>query len=116
MSKYLTSAACVSMFTPARTVQRSSKEGAPVRRWVVGLTFGMAALCTLTSAPAVAQLASTTTYTPPRTKDGHPDLQGVWQVLNTAAWDLEDHAASLGVPAGHGVVEGGAIPYQPAAL
>ena len=31
-------------------------------------------------------------------------------------WDLEDHNASLGVPAGRGVVEGGAIPYQPAAL
>ena len=56
------------------------------------------------------------TYAPPHTKDGHPDLQGIWQVLNTAAWDLEDHGASLGVPAGRGVVEGGAIPYQPAAL
>jgi len=55
-------------------------------------------------------------YSPPRTPDGHPDLQGIWQVLNTAAWDLEDHGATLGVPAGRGVVEGGTIPYQPAAL
>src|SRR6187455_462359 len=26
-------------------------------------------------------------YQPPRTADGEPDLQGIWQVLNTAAWD-----------------------------
>ena len=55
-------------------------------------------------------------HSPPRTPDGHPDLQGIWQVLNTAAWDIEDHNARLGVPAGHGVVEGGPIPYQPWAL
>ena len=50
-----------------------------------------------------------------RTPDGKPDLSGVWQVLNTAAWDIQDHAATKGVPAGQGVVEGNAIPYQPAA-
>ncbi|MBI4888752.1 MAG: hypothetical protein HY824_16765 [Acidobacteria bacterium] len=64
--------------------------------------------------PAAAQAPAP--YNPPRTRDGQPDLQGVWQVLNTAAWDVEDHGARLGVPAGHGVVEGGAIPYQPSAL
>ncbi|SRR5712691_3283761 len=52
----------------------------------------------------------------PRTTDGKPDLSGIWQVLNTAAWDVQDHAASLGVPAGQGVVEGNEIPYQPWAL
>ena len=55
-------------------------------------------------------------YTPPRTLDGQPDLQGIWQVINTAAWDIQDHPARLGVPAGQGVVEGNAIPYQPWAL
>jgi hypothetical protein len=65
---------------------------------------------------AMASAQTSPTYNPPRTKDGHPDLQGIWQALNTAAWDLEDHGASLGVPAGRGVVEGGVIPYQPAAL
>ena len=49
-------------------------------------------------------------------QDEMKKLQGVWQVLNTAAWDLEDHGASLGTPAGYGVVEGGRIPYLPAAL
>ena len=48
-----------------------------------------------------------------RTADGKPDLSGVWQVLNAAAWDIQDHAASLGVPAGAGVVDGNDIPYQP---
>jgi hypothetical protein len=67
-------------------------------------------------APVAAQGSAAASYTPPRTPDGHPDVQGIWQVLNTAAWDLEDHNASLGVPAGHGVVEGGPIPYQPWAL
>ena len=52
-------------------------------------------------------------YAPPRTPDGQPDLQGIWQVVNTAAWDIQDHGGQLGVPAGQGVVEGNEIPYQP---
>jgi hypothetical protein len=63
----------------------------------------------LLAAPAAGQ-------TIPRTGDGHPDFNGIWQALNTAVWNLEDHAASLGVPAGQSVVVGGAIPYLPAAL
>jgi hypothetical protein len=61
----------------------------------------------------------------PRTADGKPDLNGIWQALNTANWDIEEHAARPGlvvalgaagaVPAGRGVVEGGEIPYLPAA-
>jgi hypothetical protein len=49
----------------------------------------------------------------PRTAEGKPNLAGIWQVRNRAAYDLEDHVAKHGVPAGRGVVEGGAIPYQP---
>jgi hypothetical protein len=62
----------------------------------------------------------------PRTADGHPDLNGIWQAMNTAEWDLEPHTAHAGVmimpgaegaePPGIGVVEGGDIPYLPAAL
>ena len=51
-----------------------------------------------------------------RTADGKPDLSGIWQVVNTAAWNIEAHHASKDVPAGQGVVVGGAIPYQPWAL
>src|SRR5690606_30720825 len=63
--------------------------------------------------------------------DGKPNLNGIWQAMNTAHQNLEPHAASgsfggsaadrvLGaiaaVPAGLGVVEGGTIPYKPEAL
>lgn len=73
-----------------------------------------------------AQSAAGRPYRAPRTADGKPDLNGIWQALNTAHWNLEDHPASMGpiaalgafgaVPAGLSVVEGGEIPYQPAAL
>ncbi len=52
----------------------------------------------------------------PRMPDGKPNLQGIWQVLNTAAWDIQDHPARLGVPAGQGVVEGNELPYRPEGL
>ena len=58
-------------------------------------------------------------YAPPRTADGHPDLQGVWRVWNLAKYDVEPHAASEGVPAGAGVIvdpANGMIPYKPWAL
>jgi hypothetical protein len=93
------------------------------------------------AAPAKAKPAATKTmravaYRAPRGPDKiHPDLNGVWQVMNTAGWNVEPHASSaalqmrpgpygpvpakevlaLGavgaVPAGLGVVEGGEIPY-----
>ena len=54
----------------------------------------------------------------------NPDLNGIWQAMNSANWDIEPHAAgpspfpelmgAIGAePAGQGVVEGGKIPYQP---
>ena len=48
-----------------------------------------------------------------RTPDGKPDLSGFWQVSNTAVWDIQDHRAQKGAPAGQGVVEGNEVPYQP---
>ena len=52
----------------------------------------------------------------PRMPDGKPSLEGIWQALNTAAWDIQDHSGRFGVPAGQGVVEGNEIPYQDWAL
>jgi len=79
-----------------------------------------AAILFLAALPAAGQ---TVAYKAPRTPDGHPDLNGIWQALNSANWDIEDHAAappllaSLGAvgaaPPGLGVVEGDGIPYQP---
>jgi hypothetical protein len=59
--------------------------------------------------------------------EGRPNLNGVWQAIGTAYWNLEGHSAEalpdfwqLGaigaIPAGQSVVEGGEIPYLPAAL
>ena len=36
--------------------------------------------------------------------------------MNTANFDIQDHSAQPGVPAGQGVVEGNELPYQPEAL
>ena len=63
--------------------------------------------------PAAAAAQSAATI--PRGADGKPDLSGIWQALNTASWNIEDHSASKDVPAGQGVVEGGELPYLPEA-
>jgi len=65
-------------------------------------------------------------YRAPRL-DGHPDLNGIWQAVTTANWNLEDHDAQPGLhpelegaydaqPAGQSIVEGGVIPYKPEML
>jgi len=51
-----------------------------------------------------------------RMADGRPDLRGVWQALNTAVWNIQDHPAELGVPAGRSIVVGRELPYLPSAL
>jgi hypothetical protein len=76
-------------------------------------------------APTMAA-AQAPAYRAPRTPDGKPNLNGLWQAMNTANWDIEAHSAGpslvreLGaiaaVPAGLGVVEGGELPYRPQAL
>jgi hypothetical protein len=77
------------------------------------------AVVLLTVIPIAGQVPA---YKAPRTTDGKPDLNGIWQSLNTANWDIEAHGARAGrpdlgafgaVPAGLGVVEGGDLPYQP---
>jgi len=75
---------------------------------------------------AVPSNSQTTAYRAPRAADGKPNLNGIWQAMNTANWDLQPHSAAPGMlwqagaagaePAGMGVVEGGEIPYLPAAL
>ena len=71
----------------------------------------------------IAPASYAQSYKAPRTPDGKPNINGIWQTLNSANWDLQEHAAGPGVvvalgavgaaPAGLGVVEGGEIPYLP---
>jgi hypothetical protein len=91
---------------------------------------GVVAVLWLTVAHALAQAPATApfpAYRAPRTADGHPDLNGIWQSFTTANWDIQDHEAQPGPhpeimatygagPAGQGIVEGNEIPYQPWAL
>jgi hypothetical protein len=65
---------------------------------------------------SIAPLLAQPTTAVPRARDGKPNFSGIWQVLNSANFDLQDHSAQNGVPAGQSVVEGGDIPYQPWAL
>src|SRR5437667_1198371 len=90
--------------------------GQPMRYRFADGFLAAVVLIALTATPSAAQTAVAQRAALPRTDDGKPDLSGVWQVLSTAAWDLQDHQAALGVPAGQGVVEGDDIPYQPWAL
>jgi hypothetical protein len=85
----------------------------------LALGFGLA----LMAAPRIVQNRGNSSV--PRTSDAKPDLNGIWQVVNTADWDLLPHEAgpspvlALGAagaePPGLGVVEGDEIPYLPAA-
>jgi hypothetical protein len=77
----------------------------------------LVALAVSSPAPVTGQAPSTLPpYAPPRTSRGQPDLQGVWQAQNTAAWNIEDHFGATGIPAGKSVVESGPLPYLPEAL
>ena len=89
-----------------------------MRKWFGGwiVAVATAGVLAFSLTPVGGQAPAAPGYVPPRTPDGQPDLQGIWQVLNTASWDLEAHGALWEVPGGLGVVEGNEIPYLSAAL
>jgi hypothetical protein len=111
-------------------------------RWVsvvqASVVAGVAAATfALVSGPPVTGQARTSNI--PRI-NGRPDLNGIWQAINTANWDIQAHSAkpalamrpgpvvpiparevmafgAVGaVPGGLGVVEGNELPYTPEAL
>lgn len=79
-------------------------------------------------AKAPAKAAPKSNYKAPRTKDGKPDLNGIWMSSGLANWDLEPHAsgpsvepklgATYALPPSVGFIvdNGGKIPYKPEAL
>src|SRR5580704_12157441 len=104
---------------------------------IVKIILAAGALIAAATMPMAAQTA---TPRGARADAGKPDLNGIWQTMNEANFDIEGHMArpamalrpgphgpvpasavlALGavgaVPPGLGVVEGGEIPYKPAAL
>jgi hypothetical protein len=56
-------------------------------------------------------------FTPKRLADGHPDFGGIWMSGSlSAAFNVEEHAAKYGTPAGPSVITdppGGKLPYLP---
>jgi len=112
-----------------RSPDRQSKH--PLERAVLGALLA----ASLLPVSVLAQAANI-----PRTPSGRPDLNGLWQALGNAHWDIEPHAARpalqmqpgpvVPVPANQvlafgavgsvpwhwGIVDGGTIPYRPEAL
>ncbi len=77
------------------------------------LAGGVAAAALLILSSGRGPIDAQASRTIPRTPDGRPSLEGIWQVRNRASFDLRDHASSYLMPAGQSVIEGGDIPYQP---
>jgi hypothetical protein len=112
-----------------------------MRKTLAGVTAAVVTSTVLTVLyQSVLPLAGqTAAYRAPRTPDGKPDLNGIWQAMNEANYDIQAHMArpamalragpygpvpaaavlALGavgaVPPGLGVVEGDEIPYKPEA-
>ena len=95
----------------------------------IALTAIAAAAMTLCAATSHAQQKAAPAKTARTARiAGQPNINGVWQAMTSANWNLEAHSAealksfwqlgSLGaIPAGQSVIDGdGRIPYKPEAL
>ena len=94
----------------------------------IALTAIVAAAMTLCAATSHAQPKAPAKAARTARVAGQPNINGVWQAMNSANWNLEAHSAeplkafwqlgSLGaIPAGQSVIDGdGKVPYKPEAL
>jgi hypothetical protein len=92
---------------------------------LIALLAGTVAGAVIATTLAPSTRAQSSPATIPRLADGKPNLNGIWQVSNTANWNILAHQARPGpvtalgaafsVPGGLGVVEGNEIPYKPEA-
>src|SRR5687768_14639695 len=91
------------------------RAGSLLRPLLLASLVATSVACTAVDAQGT-RTAAASTYVPPKTADGIPDLQGIWQAVDPAYVNLEAHSASSDGPAGRSVVEGGTIPYLESAL
>src|SRR5579859_6816382 len=96
--------------------ESARRAGRSVLRETLRNSIIAAAMAGMLSWAALPVAAQATISRGPRTADGKPNLNGIWQVLTEANWDLQGHAAAAGpmiplgaigaMPPGQGVVEG----------
>ena len=81
-----------------------------MRNRLRGVRFASAtaALITVLQLGVMPTASQAEAYKAQRTADGKPDLNGIWQALNTANWDVQEHAARPGQVVALGAV--GAVP------
>ena len=110
-------------------------------RWVMSGAIAAAAAVGIVAALSFTPVTGQTrAANVPRLANGKPDMNGIWQALNTANYDIQAHMAKAAlamrpgpvvpvpakevlafgavgsVPAGNGIVDGDEIPYKPEAL
>jgi hypothetical protein len=117
-----------------------SRRSSPLNTVIIAAVAAAVGALLTAAASTLSGQGQIAAYRAPRTADGKPDLNGIWQAVNEANFDLEMHMArpamalrpgpygplpaapvlawgAVGaVPPGTGVVDGGAIPYTPEAL
>ena len=89
------------------------------------VAVGVIAVLGLSPTVAGQAPAAGPAYRAPRTTDGKPNLNGIYQAITEAYWDIEPHGAAPGqirelgasnaVPGGLGITDG-PLPYKPEAL
>src|SRR3954464_2318917 len=95
---------CMKRRNLTQSSQRTQRQQSTKLKAAVLLVFSLATGASFAASNKIPRLAS-----------GKPDFSGIWQTTSVADFDLEPHSARKDAPPGVGIVEGGEIPYLPAA-